>query len=148
MVLMTRVLVTMQNLIDWWTEGDLTRFTALGTALADQYSALEPLPGVHVDGKFTLGENIGLGGVNAAYDGLQLYLRKIKVGLIDGFTQSNVSLFLGPQFGEQNHVTKRLKSSKTDPHSPGMYRAYVPTQNVDAFIRHLTLKRRRNVYRT
>jgi endothelin-converting enzyme/putative endopeptidase len=32
------------NLIDWWTEGDLTRFTALGTALADQYSALEPLP--------------------------------------------------------------------------------------------------------
>jgi predicted metalloendopeptidase len=53
-----------------------------------------------------------------------------------GSPQSNVSLFLGPQFGEQNHVTKRLKSSKTDPHSPGMYRAYVPTQNVDAFIRH------------
>jgi endothelin-converting enzyme/putative endopeptidase len=67
------------NLIDWWTEGDLTRFTALGTALADQYSALEPLPGVHVDGKFTLGENIGdLGGVNAAYDGLQLYLKENK----------------------------------------------------------------------
>jgi endothelin-converting enzyme/putative endopeptidase len=40
---------------------------------------LEPLPGVHVDTKFTLGENIGdLGGVNAAYDGLQLYLKKIK----------------------------------------------------------------------
>jgi endothelin-converting enzyme/putative endopeptidase len=38
------------NLIDWWTEGDLTRFTALGTALADR---TEP-PGVHVDGKFTL----------------------------------------------------------------------------------------------
>jgi endothelin-converting enzyme/putative endopeptidase len=66
------------DLIDWWTEGDLTRFTALGTALADQYSALEPLPGVHVDGKFTLGENIGLGGVNAAYDGLQLYLKENK----------------------------------------------------------------------
>jgi predicted metalloendopeptidase len=45
-----------------------------------------------------------------------------------GSPQSNVSLFLGPQFGEQNHVMKRLKSSKTDPHSPGMYRAYVPTQ--------------------
>jgi endothelin-converting enzyme/putative endopeptidase len=61
-------------------DGDLTRFTALGTALADQYSALEPLPGVHVDGKFTLGENIGdLGGVNAAYDGLQLYLKENKI---------------------------------------------------------------------
>jgi endothelin-converting enzyme/putative endopeptidase len=53
-------------------------FTALGTALADQYSALEP-PGVHVDGKFTLEKHYDLGGVNAAYDGLQLYLRKIKV---------------------------------------------------------------------
>jgi endothelin-converting enzyme/putative endopeptidase len=150
MVLMTRVLVTDGNEIDyWWTEGDLTRFTALGTALADQYSALEPLPGVHVDGKFTLGENIGdLGGVNAAYDGLQLLKENKSPGLIDGFTQSNVSLFLGPQFGEQNHVTKRLKSSKkTDPHSPGMYRAYVPTQNVDAFL-SFDIKRRRNVYRT
>ena len=57
------------NLIDWWTAEDLTKFTSLGDALADQYSALEPLPGTHVDGKFTLGENIGdLGGVNAAYD--------------------------------------------------------------------------------
>jgi predicted metalloendopeptidase len=46
-------------------------------ALAAQYSALEPLPGTFVDGKFTLGENIGdLGGINAAYDGLQLYLKK------------------------------------------------------------------------
>jgi predicted metalloendopeptidase len=42
-----------------------------------QYSALEPLPGTFVDGKFTLGENIGdLGGINAAYDGLQLYLKE------------------------------------------------------------------------
>jgi predicted metalloendopeptidase len=47
-------------------------------ALAAQYSALEPLPGTFVDGKFTLGENIGdLGGINAAYDGLQLYLKTV-----------------------------------------------------------------------
>jgi predicted metalloendopeptidase len=38
------------NLVNWWTDEDLKQFTALGTALADQYSALEPLPGVHVDG--------------------------------------------------------------------------------------------------
>jgi predicted metalloendopeptidase len=67
------------NLIDWWTAEDLKQFTALGGALADQYSALEPLPGIKVDGKFTLGENIGdLGGINAAYDGLQLYLKENK----------------------------------------------------------------------
>jgi endothelin-converting enzyme/putative endopeptidase len=58
------------NLIDWWTATDLEKFTILGTALADQYSALEPLQCVHVDGKFTLGENIGEG-VSAAYEGLQ-----------------------------------------------------------------------------
>ena len=61
------------NLVDWWTEDDLKQFTGLGGALAAQYSALQPLPGTFVDGKFTLGENIGdLGGINAAYDGLQI----------------------------------------------------------------------------
>jgi predicted metalloendopeptidase len=56
----------------WWFK----QFSALTGALA-QYSALEPLPGTFVDGKFTLGENIGdLGGINAAYDGLQLYLKE------------------------------------------------------------------------
>src|SRR5690606_9224836 len=76
------------NLKNWWTDGDLERFTELGNKLADQYSALEPLPGVFVDGKFTLGENIGdLGGVNAAYDGLQLFLKENgNPGLIDGYT--------------------------------------------------------------
>jgi predicted metalloendopeptidase len=77
-----------------------------------------------------------LGGVNAAYDGLQLYLRKIKVGLIDGSPRATFLYFLDHSL-ENKIVTKRLKSSKNGTH---MYRAYVPTQNVDAFIRHLTLK--------
>jgi predicted metalloendopeptidase len=55
---------------------DSKQFSALTTALATQYSALEPLPGTFVDGKFTLGENIGDLGGNAAYDGLQLYLKE------------------------------------------------------------------------
>ncbi|HKX86953.1 MAG TPA: M13 family metallopeptidase, partial [Flavobacterium sp.] len=76
------------NLMNWWTEDDLKQFTGLGGALASQFSALEPLPGTFVDGKFTLGENIGdLGGVNAAYDGLQLFLNKNgRPADIDGFT--------------------------------------------------------------
>jgi endothelin-converting enzyme/putative endopeptidase len=87
-----------------------------------------------------------LGGVNAAYDGLQLYLKENKSpGLIDGFTQSNVSLFLGPQFGE-HHVTKIKNQVKNGPTFSGMYR--VPTQNVDAFYQAFDIKRRRNVYRT
>jgi endothelin-converting enzyme/putative endopeptidase len=101
------------------------------------YSALEPLPGVHVDGKFTLGENIGdLGGVNAAYDGLQLYLKENKSRTYRWVHPEQRFFISWTTVWRTNHVTKRLKSSKTDPFSPW----YVPTQNVDAFIRHLTLK--------
>ena len=123
------------NLVDWWTPNDLTQFTALGTALADQYSALEPLPGVHVDGKFTLGENIGdLGGVNAAYDGLKLFLANKKVALIDGYTPEQRFFISWTTVWRSKIRDEALKNQvKTDPHSPGMYRAYVPIQNLDVF---------------
>jgi putative endopeptidase len=124
------------NLVDWWTADDLKQFTALGTKLADQYSALEPLPGIHVDGKFTLGENIGdLGGINAAYDGLQLYLKAHgSPGLIDGFTPEQRFFISWATVWRTKSRDEAIKNQvKTDPHSPGRYRAYVPIQNVDAF---------------
>lgn len=124
------------NLVDWWTADDLKQFTALGTALADQYSALEPLPGIHVDGKFTLGENIGdLGGINAAFDGLQLYLKAHgRPALIDGFTPEQRFFISWATVWRTKSRDEAIKNQvKTDPHSPGMYRAYVPLQNVDAF---------------
>ena len=131
------------NLIDWWTAEDLSKFTSLGGALADQYSALEPLPGTHVDGKFTLGENIGdLGGVNAAYDGLQLYLKENgNPGLIDGYTPEQRFFISWSTIWRSKMRDEALKNQvKTDPHSPGMYRAYVPIQNVDAFYSAFDIK--------
>jgi endothelin-converting enzyme/putative endopeptidase len=124
------------NLVDWWTPEDLKKFGALTGALAAQYSALQPLPGTFVDGKFTLGENIGdLGGVNAAYDGLQLYLKENgNPGLIDGYTPEQRFFISWSTIWRSKMRDEALKSQvKTDPHSPGMYRAYVPLQNVDAF---------------
>ena len=124
------------NLINWWSDEDLTQFTSLGSALADQYSALQPLPGIYVDGKFTLGENIGdLGGVNAAYDGLQIYLKENgNPGLIDGFTPEQRFFISWATIWRSKMRDEAIKNQvKTDPHSPGMYRAYVPLQNVDAF---------------
>jgi predicted metalloendopeptidase len=124
------------NLVDWWTAEDLTQFTALTGALADQYSALEPLPGTFVDGKFTLGENIGdLGGVNSAYDGLQLYLTENgNPGLIDGYTPEQRFFISWSTVWRSKMRDEALKNQvKTDPHSPGMYRAYVPLQNIDSF---------------
>ncbi len=137
------------NLKDWWTADDLSKFTALGNALADQYSALEPLPGIKVDGKFTLGENIGdLGGINAAYDGLQLYLKENKdPGLIDGYTPEQRLFISWATIWRSKMRDEALKNQvKTDPHSPGMYRAYVPLLNLDTFYSAFDIKKGDGMY--
>lgn len=131
------------NLTNWWSDEDLTQFTGLGGALADQYSNLQPLPGIYVDGKFTLGENIGdLGGVNAAYEGLQIYLKENgNPGLIDGFTPEQRFFISWATIWRSKMRDEAIKNQvKTDPHSPGMYRAYVPLQNVDAFYKAFDIK--------
>lgn len=131
------------NLVNWWTAEDLKQFTTLGAALANQYSALEPLPGIHVDGKFTLGENIGdLGGVNAAYDGLQLFLKANgNPGLIDGYTPEQRFFISWATVWRTKMRDEAIKNQvKTDPHTPGMYRAYVPIQNIDAFYQAFDIK--------
>ncbi|MES2812266.1 MAG: M13 family metallopeptidase [Bacteroidota bacterium] len=137
------------NLKNWWTDADLKEFTGLGDAFAAQYSALEPLPGTHVDGKFTLGENIGdLGGVNAAYDGLQLFLKKNgNPGLIDGFTPEQRFYISWGTIWRSKMRDEAIKNQvKTDPHSPGMYRAYVPLTNVDAFYQAFDIKEGDKLY--
>lgn len=131
------------NLVNWWTDADLKQFTGLGEAFAAQYSALQPLPGVFVDGKFTLGENIGdLGGVNAAYDGLQLFLKKNgRPENIDGFTPEQRFFISWATIWRSKMRDEAIKNQvKTDPHSPGMYRAYVPLQNVESFYKAFDIK--------
>lgn len=131
------------NLVNWWSDEDLKQFTQLGGSLADQYSQLEPLPGIFVDGKFTLGENIGdLGGVNAAYDGLQIHLKKEgRPGLIDGFTPEQRFFISWATIWRSKARDEAIKNLvKTDTHSPGQYRAYVPLQNVDAFYQAFDIK--------
>lgn len=137
------------NLVNWWSEKDLTEFTALGASLAAQYSALEPLPGIFVDGKFTLGENIGdLGGVNAAYDGLQLCLQENgRPSLIDGFTPEQRFFISWGTIWRTKIRDEAIKNLvKTDTHSPGMYRAYVPLQNVEAFYRAFNIQPNEKLY--
>ncbi len=139
------------NLINWWSDEDLEQFTGLGGALAEQYSNLQPIPGIYVDGKFTLGENIGdLGGVNAAYDGLQLFLKENgDPGLIDGFTPDQRFFISWATIWRSKMRDEAIKSQvKTDPHSPAMYRAYVPLQNVDSFYSSFNIKEGDSLYVT
>ncbi len=137
------------NLENWWTEEDLKQFTQLGGSLADQYSALQPLPGIFVDGKFTLGENIGdLGGVQAAYDGLQIFLAKHgNPGLIDGFTPEQRFFISWGTIWRTKSRDEAIKNQvKTDPHAPAMYRAFVPLQNVEDWYKAFNIKEGDKLY--
>ncbi len=137
------------NLNNWWTEDDLKQFEGLGGALADQYSAIEVLDSVYINGKFTLGENIGdLGGVNAAYDGLQIHLKEHgNPGKIDGFTPEQRFFMSWATVWRTKMRDEALRNRiKTDPHSPGMYRAFVPLQNIDAFYKAFDIKEGDKMY--
>ncbi|WP_405200283.1 M13 family metallopeptidase [Christiangramia sp. LLG6405-1] len=137
------------NLNNWWTEKDLEEFETLGNDLAEQYSAIEVLDSVYINGKFTLGENIGdLGGVNAAYDGLQIHLENNEnPGKIDGFTPEQRFFLSWATVWRTKMRDEAMRNRiKTDSHSPGMYRAYVPLQNIDAWYDAFTIEEGDKMY--
>jgi len=137
------------NLKNWWTENDLAQFTERGDALAAQYSAIEVLPDVFINGKFTLGENIGdLGGVLGAYDGLQRHIKENgRPDKIDGFTAEQRFFLSWATVWRTKMREEALRTRiKTDTHSPGQYRAYVPLQNIDAFYEAFDIKEGDKMY--
>ena len=131
------------NLNNWWTDEDRAAFDKATTALANQYSAYEPAEGVFVNGRYTLGENIGdLGGVSVAYDAMRMYLQdKGDPGVIDGFTQQQ-RFFLSWATIWRAKTTEQfvINQTKTDPHSPAQYRSIGPLVNVDAFYEAFDIK--------
>lgn len=131
------------NLVNWWTEKDLENFTERGDKLAEQYSNIEVLDSVFINGKFTLGENIGdLGGVLGAYDGLQrFYKENGRPDNIDGFTPEQRFFMSWATVWRTKSRDEALRNQvKTDPHSPGMVRATQPLLNVDAFYEAFDIK--------
>ena len=131
------------NLKNWWTDADLEEFTKRADALADQYSAIEVLDSVTINGKFTLGENIGdLGGVLGAYDGLQLsFERDGRPADIDGFTAEQRFFMSWATVWRTLTREDALRTQiKTDPHSPGMQRATQPLKNIDYFYKAFDIK--------
>ncbi|MBT8256312.1 MAG: M13 family metallopeptidase [Bacteroidia bacterium] len=131
------------NLVNWWTDSDLEKFTERGNLLADQYSAIEVLDSVYINGKFTLGENIGdLGGVLGAYDGLQrLYQETGRPGKIDGFTpEQRFFMSWATVWRTKQRDEYTRNQVQTDPHSPGRYRATQPLLNIDTFYEAFDIK--------
>jgi len=131
------------NLVNWWTDSDLEKFTERGNALAEQYSNIEVLDSVYINGKFTLGENIGdLGGVLGAYDGLQKFFQENgRPDDIDGLTAEQRFFMSWATVWRTLSREDALRTQiKTDPHSPGRYRATQPLLNVDAFYEAFDIK--------
>lgn len=139
------------NLNNWWTDTDLEQFTALGKKLSDQYNAIEALPETFLNGKYTLGENIGdLGGINAAYDGLQLYIAENgRPENIDGYTPEQRLFLSWGTIWRTKYTDDALRNQiKTNTHSPGMYRAAMPLKNLDAFYEAFDVKEGDKMYIT
>lgn len=137
------------NVNNWWTPEDLAEFEKRGKALADQYSAIEVLDSVYINGPFTLGENIGdLGGVLGAYDGLQLYFEENgRPDNIDGFTPEQRFFMSWATVWRTLTREDALRTQiKTDPHSPGIYRAVQPLKNIDAFYEAFDIKEGDGMY--
>ena len=138
------------NLQNWWTPEDKKNFENATKALAKQYDQYEPVKGVFVNGTFTSGENIAdLGGVNIAFDALQMYLKdKGNIGKISNFTQDQRFFISWGTVWRTLSTDKYLTNQvKTDPHSPGYFRSFGPLVNVDAWYKAFDVKEGDKLYK-
>ncbi|HNX95532.1 MAG TPA: M13 family metallopeptidase [Holophaga sp.] len=124
------------NLKDWWTEADAKAYDARAELVVKQYDGYEALPGLKLNGKLTLGENIAdLGGLKIAYTAFLKSLEgKAKPAPVDGFTAEQ-RFFLG--YAQSWRFTARDESARlrvmTDPHSPARFRVLGPLSNMPEF---------------
>ncbi|MGE8218307.1 MAG: M13 family metallopeptidase [Stenotrophomonas acidaminiphila] len=122
------------RLHNWWTAEDLKRFNAAGDALAAQFSGYAPFPGVHVNGRLTLGENIAdVAGLATAYDAYRLARQGKPAQDLEGFTPDQ-RFFLGfAQAWRSKMREQALRNSLlTNVHAPGQFRA-LTVRNLDAW---------------
>ena len=135
------------RLHNWWTPQDLEKFNAAGDALAAQFSSYEPFPGVHVNGRLSLGENIAdVAGLGTAYDAYQLSLQGKPGETLEGFTPDQ-RFFLGfAQAWRSKSREQALRNSLlTDVHAPGQFRA-LTVRNLDAWYPAFEVKEGQKLY--
>lgn len=123
------------KLRNWWTEADLEEFTKRTDKLVAQYSNFTVLDGVHVNGEFTQGENIGdLGGLTIAYKAYQISKNGEPAPVIDGMTGDQRVFYGWAQVWRRKYRDEELrKRIDTDPHSPSEFRANGTVMNMPEF---------------
>ena len=137
------------NLRDWWTAEDRKKFEARAKRLATQYSQYEPVPGFHVNGELTLGENIAdLGGLVIAYKAYQNSLVGKTDRVIDGYTGDQRFFFgYAQSWMEKSRDEALITLVKSDPHAPPQCRVNGVVVNVPAFYKAFDLKAGDKLYK-
>ncbi|RZQ56179.1 peptidase M13 [Pseudidiomarina tainanensis] len=130
------------NLNSWWTDGDREAFDARGSQLAAQYDSYEVIPETFINGKLTLGENIGdLAGLTIAYRAYVNSLNGKESPVMDGFTGEQ-RVFLGWAQVWKNKARDEFVRNQvlSDPHSPADYRVNGTVVNIPAFYEAFDVK--------
>jgi putative endopeptidase len=135
------------KLSEWWLPGDVTAFSSRLDKLESQYDAYEPLPGMHLQGKLTMGENVAdLAGLTVAYDAYKVSLSGHPAPVIDG-TTGDQRFYLGwAQVWRRNYREANLRQRLlTDPHSPSEQRAAV-VRNLDPWYSAFNVQEGQKLY--
>ena len=136
------------NLNSWWTQDDRRAFDTLGDRFAAQYQKFSPIEGLTVNGRLTLGENIGdLAGVTIGYKAYQMSLDGKEPPVIDGLTGPQ-RFFMGWAQVWRGKIREDALRARllSDPHSPAEYRVIGPLRNVDAFYQAFDVKKGDQMY--
>ena len=131
------------NQHDWWTAQDKKNFDARTKVLADYFSNFEVLPGVKINGKQTLGENIGdNGGLNIAFTALQNDMKSHALTTINGFTPEQRLFLAWARVWASNATPEVVKYLCTvDVHSPNMARVNAALPQIDAWYKAFNVKK-------
>jgi len=136
------------SLRDWWTKEDAAKFEARAKMLGEQYSAFQPIPGAHVNGSLTMGENIAdLGGLTLALDAYHASLHGKPAPVVGGLT-GDQRVLLGWAQAWRGKVTDDFvrKQVVSDPHSPRQFRVNGIVRNLDAWYAAFAVKPGEKLY--
>ncbi|NOT74281.1 MAG: M13 family metallopeptidase [Cyclobacteriaceae bacterium] len=130
------------TLKNWWTAEDRAKFNEKTRKLQEQFDAYTVLDTLHVNGKLTMGENIGdLGGLNAAYEAFKMTPQGKSNTKIDGFTPDQRFFLAWAQVWRGNQLNEsKAQMILTNPHSPGEYRTIGAPVNMDAWYKAFNIK--------
>jgi putative endopeptidase len=133
---------------DWWQPQDEIAFKKLVDRLAAQYDAFEPLPGLHVNGRLTLGENIGdLGGLSVAYAAYHLSLKGRAAPVLDGLSGDQRFFLSWAQVWQGLYRDAQMRNQVlSNPHSPPQFRVNGVVRNVDAWYAAFDVKSTDRLY--